>query len=406
MRMLERLLPGLNWGITTTFVLFQFFIQATTGLMANRWANDFGISPAEVGNLSAAFFYAYVSLQIPVGIAFDLFGVRKIIISASVLLTLGCFMMALASSYYVALMARLLMGAGSAFGFVGMLYITAAWFTPKQFAVLVGIAETTAMAGVALGEVGMASLITQHGWRYSMHLSGFVALLITLLSILFIRDKNPPQKSSHDSQFKMSQSIKYALSNRQVWLAGLYGFSLMAIINVFGSLWGVPFLRDTYPWLSLYGSASLVSMVFLGVAIGGPLTAWLSNYVNKRKIIMLSMGVVNTLLSLLFFLMSSATLLFLYIALLLLGLSASAYILTFALTKETVDEKYRATCLSAMNMILMASGPILQPFIGFLLHHGFSYKQAMLILPAIASLTLIGFIFIKDSITNSNTASA
>ena len=61
--MFERFLPWLNWGITTTFVLFQFFMQATAGLMANRWAIDFSISQTQVGNLSAAFFYFRVSVS-------------------------------------------------------------------------------------------------------------------------------------------------------------------------------------------------------------------------------------------------------------------------------------------------------------------------------------------------------
>lgn len=398
--MFERFLPWLNWGITTTFVLFQFFMQATAGLMANRWANDFSISPTQVGNLSAAFFYSYVILQIPAGIAYDKIGVRKVVITASFLLAVGCFCIAVAQSYWLALLARLLMGTGSAFGFIGMLYVTAAWFSPKQFAVLVGIAETLAMAGVAVGEMGMASLIFHHGWRLTMVIAGIIAVMIHVLAICFIQERDTETIIDHSNEQNIQPSlmisIRYALTNRQVWLAGLYGFALTSIINVFASLWAVPYLRDTYQWLNLHGAASLVSMIFLGVAIGGPILAAISNRLNRRKTIMLFGGSVYFVVSLYFFIMPFTELWVLYVLMLLLGISASSYILAFALTKETTIEKYRGVTLSTMNMIFMSSGPILQPAIGFLLDMGVSFQKTMLIMPCISFLTLILFCFIRE----------
>ena len=397
--MFERFLPWLNWGITTTFVLFQFFMQATAGLMANRWAIDFSISQTQVGNLSAAFFYSYVLLQIPAGIAYDKIGVRKVMISASLVLAVGCFFIAVAESYWLALIARLLMGAGSAFGFIGMLYVTAAWFSPKQFAVLVGIAETLAMAGVAVGEMGMASLIFHHGWRSTMVIAGIVAVMIHILTICFIRDTKTMVDYSNvqDNQPSLMTSISYALTNRQVWLAGIYGFALTSIINVFASLWAVPYLRHTYTWLNLHGAASLVSMVFLGVAIGGPTLAAISNHLNKRKIIMLLGGGIYLVVSLYFFIMPFTELWVMYVLMFLMGFSASGYILAFTLTKETTIEKYRGVTLSTMNMIFMSSGPILQPIIGFLLERGVGFHNTMLIIPGISLLALILFCFVRES---------
>lgn len=397
--MIERFLPWLNWAITTSFVLFQFFMQATAGLMASQWCRDFSLSPMQVGNLSAAFFDTYVLLQIPVGIAYDKFGVRKVMISASLLLSISCFCMAMAKSYYFALFARSLMGAGSAFGFVGMLYVTAYWFNAKQFAVLVGVAETIALSGVAVGEVGMASLIHNHGWRITMGVAGIIATIITLLAIIFIDEKQQttldesPEKEKSPS---LLESIFYAITNRQVWLAGLYGFALMAIINVFASLWAIPYLRGTYQWLDMPGAASLVSMLFLGVAMGGPFIAAVSNHLRMRKNIMLTGGGIYLFLCLYIFLIPITQLWVFYLLMLLLGISASSYILTYAITKETTDEKYQGTSLATMNMILMASGPVLQPALGYLLERGMSFQSTVLILPIITFIALGMFYLIRE----------
>lgn len=51
----QHLMPWLNWGMATTYVFFQFFLQATAGLMASKWSLDFQLSKTQVGSLSALF---------------------------------------------------------------------------------------------------------------------------------------------------------------------------------------------------------------------------------------------------------------------------------------------------------------------------------------------------------------
>jgi MFS family permease len=87
----KRFVPWLNWGVAVSFVLSQFFLQAASGLMAASWQNDLQLTTTQLGFLSAVFFIAYVVMQIPVGLAYDRFSARKILLVASVLLCTGTF---------------------------------------------------------------------------------------------------------------------------------------------------------------------------------------------------------------------------------------------------------------------------------------------------------------------------
>ncbi len=62
--------------LTFAFALSQFF-RSCLAVMAPELQHDFGLSPAGFGALSSSFFLAFAIAQIPVGIAFDRYGVGK-----------------------------------------------------------------------------------------------------------------------------------------------------------------------------------------------------------------------------------------------------------------------------------------------------------------------------------------
>jgi MFS family permease len=384
----KRLMPWINWGIAVSFVLSQFFLQAASGLMAASWQKDFNLDTTQLGLLSAVFFIAYVGMQIPVGLAYDRYGARKILITASVLLCLGTFGLGLSHTYWQAIIARILMGFGSSFGFVGMLYTTSSWFSSRYFALLVGLAETLAMIGVAVAEIIMGWVLTHYGWRFMLFIAGSGMLFVNLFIYLFVRDRKPNQ-----SKIKKTISLKDALlmtaKNKQVWLAGLYGFATFAVINVVVGLWGIPFLTH-YHKFTLPAASSMMSMVFIGTAIGGPFNAWFverflnGRWLNRQFSTTLFAVITTILFGILLYIPTLSTVTG-FVLLFFIGFFSSIYIQVFAIVKDHTELSVRATALAATNMLLMASAPILQPIIGKLLALNYSYPQA---------LSLLVFIFI------------
>lgn len=366
------LLPWLNWGATTSFVLFQFFLQTASGLMAAGWQADFQLTTTEVGSLSAAFFISYVIMQIPVGFAYDRFGARKILITASILLCTGTFALAFSQVYWQAFFARMIMGIGSAFGFVGMLYVTASWFSGRHFALLVGISETLAMMGVALGEVGMAWIISHYGWRFTMMIGGWCALGVALFVIIFVRDHaSQLTKENKESEQSLSfvAAIKDVIGNKQIW--------------------GVPFFLHQHHPISLHTAGIMMSMVFIGIGIGGPFNAWLVQRWKKRQVLMSLFALITTILFGMILYMPGLPLWSLSILLGLLGFFSSTYIQVFAVVKDAVAVGVRATALSTTNMLLMASAPLLQPLVGKLLQLNYTFPQALSVIFFLLALTVV-----------------
>jgi len=86
--------------------------------MVGELMADFGVSSALLGNLSALYFYAYASLQIPIGVMVDRWGPRRLMTAAWLLAGAGSLLFAAAETLEAAYLGRFLIGVGSAFFFV------------------------------------------------------------------------------------------------------------------------------------------------------------------------------------------------------------------------------------------------------------------------------------------------
>ena len=72
-------------------------------------------------------------MQIPVGIMMDRYGARKLLTFAALFCGVGSFFFGMAQTLAPAEFGRFLIGIGSSFAFVGMIYICSHWFPQKNW---------------------------------------------------------------------------------------------------------------------------------------------------------------------------------------------------------------------------------------------------------------------------------
>lgn len=384
----------LIWLIATVFVFFQFILQLSPGVMANFWMHDFSANANQLSYLSAAFYYTYLILQIPAGLLYDRYGPRRTLSFAAFALALGCFWMAFSSSYTNALIARSLMGVGSTFAFIGMLYLVTRWFSPTRFAFMAGLSEMLAMIATALGTAGFAYLVLHTSWRISMLISAILAVLIMFVVFLLIRDQ-PHEHTEiliHEDQISIAKQLRIVIFNAQIWYAGLYGFAAFAIINGFAALWAESFFQTVYH-LPLESAAKIVSMILVGIAVGGPTFGKLSEKWGHTPFILMTLMTLACVLMLIVLYCTQLPIYALYILIFLIGMCCSGYILCFDIARQNTDSHVHGTAMAMTNIIIMIGAPLLQSLSGYLVNnHVFGYYP----LPAQTfqvSLTILPIIF-------------
>lgn len=353
-----------GWFVVSFFVYFQFLIQTSSSLLQGAWADYYHLTPLGVSLLSASFFYTYLIFQIPVGVIYDRFNEKKVLATASFGLGLGCIIFANTDNYNLAVISRMIMGACAAFGFIGMLKVTANYFPGKQFSLMMGLSESFAALATMCGVIILAWALAHLIWQQLMICFAIGVFTITAAVIVFIRAK--PHSICATLEIKsLCKNVWLSITNPTVLVTGIYGFFMASVVNSFTSLWGVAFLTQIYP-ISATLAAKIMSTVFLGLAVGCPINGYFSKrFGYEREAMMMCAIICAVCMSVVVY--TKVTLPTLYMLFFTIGFMCAVYVQSFAIVAQTVPSNIQATSMSVTNMLIMSSAPILQILIGAIL---------------------------------------
>lgn len=385
--------PWLVWFMGASFFFYKYLVQVSPSVMTTNLMQAFHINAAGLGNLSACYFYAYLLMQIPVGILLDKFSPRLLTGTAILLCALSTLVFAHAHSLILACVSRAIIGLCAAFAAVSCFKQASLWFSSKRFALVSGLCMTAAMLGAINGQVPLSFLVQTFNWRNALTIIAGIGVVLSLLYVLIIRDKTTP-KQNELAILSHKGNLFSVLRNKQAWLLSLYSGFAFAPISVFGGLWGVPFLQEAHG-LSSSQAALAVSYVFIGFAMGAPFWGWLSDAINRRKPV-LFMGSLMALICLSITLyISFQGMKIISLLLFFFGFGASGFFTSFAMIREIFSALLAATVLGFMNTFDSICEAFSEPLIGAFLDktwdgqiahqvHQFSthsYQLALTVLP-------------------------
>ena len=97
------------WSLSALFMFYKNAIEVSPSVMTGTLMGAFQITATELGNLTAAYFYAYLLLQVPVGLLIDRFGPRRVTTIAIMICAMGMMIFAEAETLFVAGIGRFLL---------------------------------------------------------------------------------------------------------------------------------------------------------------------------------------------------------------------------------------------------------------------------------------------------------
>jgi MFS family permease len=364
------LIPWVVWGLACLFYFYECLLQVSPSVMSNELMQDFAVTSKTLGILSGIYFYSYAAMQLPVGVLMDYFGPHRLLTIATLVCSISTIAFGMTDNFFMACLARLMIGFGSAFAVVGTMKFAANWFPAQRFALLTGLMVTLGMLGAIGGEAPLALMIDAYGWRHSMIIMGSIGIVLALLIFIIAKDapENHMAQTHHlDAEEEHLLSSLWALmKNKQLWLVAAYGGLMYMATPVFCGLWGVPFLMQKMA-IAKATAANYISLVFIGWAIASPLWGIYSNRIGLRKPPMY-IGCVGALIcSSLFIFAPIQSSLLMEVLLFVFGICSAGFLPAFSVAKELCNKKYVATGLSFMNMMNMVGIALAQPLIGFVL---------------------------------------
>lgn len=400
------------WILAATFYFYEFVLRVSPSVMVPELMKSFNITASTVGILSAFYLYTYAPLQLPVGVLLDHYGVKKVLSFASIICGLGALTFALSYKYSFASMGRFLIGMGSSFAFVAMVYISSHWFDKNKRAFLIGIANSLAMLGASAGNGPLSSVIKEFGWRQTIGSLGIFGIILGIAVYLIFKidpkDEKVEKETAHEESHIL-KNLKYLIKQKKLWINAVITLLFYTTTTAFGGLWGLSFVETAYS-VSKQTAGYAISMIFFGWLTGGPLMGLFSDFIGKRTYV-IRIGIISTLICLIPVIYFPAINIYaVYILLFLVGLFSSAELLNFSLAIELTTIKAKATAAAFTNLMCSVGDALVQPFVGFLLDKNWNgqildglriydtknYQLALTVLPVCLLIGFILIFFIKE----------
>lgn len=393
-----RFYPWLIVILSSLLLFYKYVMQISPSVMTHQLMAEFQIEGAGLGNLAAMFFYTYAVTQLFVGVLLDRLSPRYLSSFAVLASAVGTYFFAKADTLTGASVARCFMGVGAAFATVSYMKLTANWFRPEKFALVGGLLATAAMIGAIFGQAPLAWMVSVTGWRASLITIAWLGVAIAALFVFFVRDKPKVQISPntpHETHSIRVKDVIAILRKKETWILTCYSGLAFSPVAVFGGLWGNPFITEAYHF-STTQTANFVSLIFYGLAIGGPVLGFLSDRLNNRRSVMLYSAILSLVTVTLVIYINDLPLWILGCLLFLFGFGTGAFMLGFAIGKELNPIKMAATVIALINTGDAIFGAFTEPLIGKFLDMGWSgtikdnthyfsvhdYHIAFLVIPA------------------------
>ena len=399
------------WGLGAAFFFAEYFARVSPGVMVPNLMRDLHVTALTLGSLSAFFYYAYLSMQIPVGILVDRYGPRRLLIAATLICGAGCFWFAGVDRLIWAEISRFVMGFGAAFAFVTSLKLAAQWFPASRLGLIVGMTQALGMLGAAVGEQPVAALVEGVGWRHSMRLMALVFLVLAMFMFFIVRDrKTTAVVATEENTRAMWQGLAKVLRNSQSWLNAAYAGFVFAPTAAFAELWGVSFLKHAYQ-VSTQLAAVAVGMIFIGWGFGGPLAGWLSDRMAKRLPVMIGSSVVCWIITTCVIYMPHLNIPAVILLLFLYGICNAGVAVSYTLAGEINTKALAGTSMAFANMASVLVGASLQPVIGWFLdlswdgamskgvpsYSAHDFRMALVVLPICSLLGILFSFLVKET---------
>jgi len=295
---LPRATPGwrgwLVWGVAVAAYVLAITNRSSLSAVGVDAAERFQADAATLSLFAVVQLAVYGGLQIPIGVLLDRYGSRPIMVVGMLLMALGQFVMAVSPSIGIALIARVLLGAGDAAIFPAVLRLVATWFPAQRGPVMGQFTGLIGQTGQLVALMPLAALLHSTSWSITFGSIAGLGLLFAILVWMLVRN-HPPERSADvtvNTETGVVQVITSAIDTgvgiRAAWahpgtrLAFWSHFTTPFASTAFLLLWGMPFLTAGQG-LSPAEAAGILSVNVLVSMALSPILGTLSRRIPTRR---------------------------------------------------------------------------------------------------------------------------
>jgi len=167
-------------------------LRNVNAVLASTLVGALALTPGQLGLLTSAFFFAFALIQLPVGIALDRYGPRRVQLAMLLVASTGSLLFAHGSSFAGLLLARAVMGCGLGGCFMAAVKALSTWIAPNRLPSVHGYLIAVGGMGAASATMPVRALLEHTDWRgLFCLLAALVACTALLIALLYPKCEDP-----------------------------------------------------------------------------------------------------------------------------------------------------------------------------------------------------------------------
>lgn len=300
-------------GICFIHLFINYSVRLGYGVVLPEMIRTLGFSRADAGSIYNAYLLTYIVITPLTGYLTDRLGARRVISVCLVLLGSGVVLLGTVEHLWSACVFFGLTGLGASGMWVPIITVVQRWFSYQRKGLALGILSTGYGFGFALMGAVFPWVVSHYSWRHAWYFLGIMALVVAVPNAWVLRSdpadcglrpwgqREPAQPPPAKSKAKVPLGAVMRESN--FWMIGASYFCIS-----YGLYGFTTFMVDfaTYQLNLPLAQASLLASIHGLFQIAGVLTVLpASDYIGRRRVILVSNTVMAVLLAGLLFIAES-----------------------------------------------------------------------------------------------------
>jgi sugar phosphate permease len=363
-----------RWIIFATLALMYvlvYFYRVSLAVVAGDISRELNLTPEQLGTLSGVLFYVYAAAQLPLGPMIDRLGSRLVISGCGVLTTLGGILFSQANTIATAMIARMLIGIGTAAVLMATFTLFSHWFSKKEFGRVSGFMVAIGNVGNLVATAPLALAVGAYGWRNSFLVVGIVQAAVTMLVFWKVQDK-PDESPADNEQLAITKTGMMSawseiFGSRDFWLLGAIAFSWYGNYLALQALWGGPYLMEVLH-LSRESTGSMLMFTSLGFIVGSSVVDTVARKFFRSYKKTLLAGQLSLLLLMTAFLGWAEAIPQSMLAgvFFIIGLVVSSGVMIYPIIRSMFPVNIVGTALTSLNFFVLMGAAVTQQVMGII----------------------------------------
>lgn len=220
----------------------SYMMRTVNAVISPDLTRELGLGAADLGLLTSTYFFTFGLAQIPVGIALDHFGPRRVEAALLLLTALGAALFAIGDSLPMLAGARGLIGLGVSACLMAGLKGFTLWFPRERLASMTGYIMSCGALGAVTASAPLEAALPLIGWRGAFW--GVAVMAAGVAAVIFLAMPEKPASHTESSLGKALRGVGEVMTTRPFW-----GFAAQSAFFTGGfmalqGLWAVPWLME------------------------------------------------------------------------------------------------------------------------------------------------------------------